>query len=493
MKFIMKFRFLFIILFCVALFGAMPASTFIKKEAPPVRASEYVFFSKAELKEWQKRWYGLSDHNFNRPGAEFAGSPDEVSRLKAQAQEFKNRVDKSFWRWKQVDLSAQNRTVPRHASSKPGKAGVRILADAAFVALLEDDVATKNTIKNELLAQSRVPHTNLSDKAWVSHRYSDENIIFRVGDFMSCMMTTYIYVQDVFSPQEKQQMLDYFEAAALFLAEEINFSFESILENRDANNPQPLEQYRYKGEKFLGEKTHLGGYPTTTLMRRYNNRKTMMLLPVAIAAFLRDNEYLKNTCALFVKEYLAFAVFPDYIFAELHRASSKRKPGITGLAYNSTTLGVCVFIADVFARHDDPSLYEFKTTYGMDGTEGNTQKNLKDAILAYGDYYRGNKVVYCWDGVRGNPNHRIDGTQGIEFMLTDVTGCLMANHYYRDKELKSFFYRETKDLKDFVKKDNTKRGNTWGSNNGYRGVAGVLPSAFLMYGYMEDSPANPLR
>lgn len=409
---------------------------------------------------------------------------NEKARIDALAQPFIDAVDKSYWRWTQVTLT--NNEVPDSRSAVNFSfVTIGQLKNAGFVAWATDNSSLKTTIKNELIAQSEIALTNLSNPAWVQGRYGDRDLIFGVGKWYSSLITTFLYVESAFSLEEKISFTSYIEEAALFIGREINLSFNPLLQGRNVdNNTSP--PYTIVGvgttDSIFTYKTALNVQTnrTTTLMRRYNNRRVAYMGNVMLLTYLiTNNQYLRNTCEMLVKETLTYGWFADGSYNEFHRSDAVRS-SITGMGYTSATMGFCNFVAWLFWRKDnDTTLYNYSTSLGANNTDGGA-KSLVWATKEYVKYFNGTYERYKYNDTIEADN-LMDGRSGNQRIITDALWMAIPlyDYFSEDTDLQSQIVRSTSDYTNVTWTTNNV-SNFWaGDVNAFSLISYTFASVFL--------------
>lgn len=138
-------------------------------------------------------------------------------------------------------------------------------------------------------------------------------------------------------------------------------------------NPTPTTRYTHRD--FSGTQQNLI-YP---YMNFYKNTMAVMAYCIACCGFELDDNVMKDHAKLFVEEFLMYATFPDGTMAEYIRNGDYGVPQQGSGFYGVVCFGALVFIADLFWRYDDASVYEYSTSLGLHGTEGGT-KNIKKIL-----------------------------------------------------------------------------------------------------------------
>lgn len=336
------------------------------------------------------------------------------------------------------------------------------LLSAALVAAVEEDEALMDDVRRVLLRQTdvaRAPGVDFSnrDRWGIGHQgqglgggqqVSSTNPFFFTSLWVVKIAKAYDYTRHravegqvidnpVYTADERAQIEAWlFEAGLYFrdaieqlLLEEVSI-FDSVdarvagTPNANIDNP-PYDDFSL-----------WDGGPTATYGQLlYQNRITDSAMSVCVIGWMLEDELLIRDCKLFFEEVIRYNIRPDGSLGDYYRGGNN---GETGQHYVTGQLGHLVEIADLFARHGDPSLYEYSTSEGSNHPqlpESSTvggPKSLLTALLISAKLnrpqgYEGrHKQGQLINGDTGGPGRRY-----LQHFLT----WARANTYYRNAEL----------------------------------------------------------
>lgn len=367
---------------------------------------------------------------------------NEKTRIDNNGNLFINAVDKSYWRWTTVVTQGDGKVSDSLANVNLSRTNITQLRDAAFIAWATDNSSLKTTIKNELIAQSNIALTNLGNTAWVQGRYSDRDLIFSIGIWYSILIAAYLYTESAFSSLEKEDFLNnYITPSVDFLMNEINDAYNSILLGRNVESrtlpPYSLASFSTTDTIFTYKNaagTQINR--TTTLMRRYNNRRNGYMLSTLLMAYIATGkkEYI-NTCYMCTCESLVYGWFADGSFNEFHRSDAGRTAN-AGMGYSTLIMSTLVNTAWILWRkNQDTSLFDYTTSLGANGTDGGS-KSLLWACKQYSKYFDGTYLRYKYKDTVVADN-LFDGKVGAQRIVTDATllAIPLYNYYNTDTDL----------------------------------------------------------
>ncbi len=336
------------------------------------------------------------------------------------------------------------------------------LLSAALVAAVEEDEALMDAVRRVLLRQtdvSRAPGVDFSNRErWGlgdqgqgfgdGQQVSSTNPFFFTSLWVVKIAKAYDYTRHrvvdgrvvdnpVYTAEDRAQIENWlFEAAEYFrevieqlLLEEVRV-FDSV-DARIAGTPTAnIDQPPYSDFSLWD-----GGPIATYGQLLYQNRITDTAMSVCVVGWILERDPLIRDCKLFFEEVIRYNVRPDGSLGDYYRGGNN---GETGQHYVTGQLGHLVEIADLFARHGDPSLYEYSTSEGSNHPnfpESSTvggPKSLLDALLISArknrpqGYEGRHKEGQLIDGDTGGSGRRY-----LQHYLTWARG----NAYYRNAEL----------------------------------------------------------
>ncbi len=311
------------------------------------------------------------------------------------------------------------------------------MRDAGLVYLITGDPIYRDHLRQALLQQLTTPGTDFSNRnKWHPQTTSLSNRNEQIANWLRKLCYGYSYIRSTLSTQDRQQLDQWFIAAARFWDSNSRAAIDRRFPGRwahperfDPDDADGMAEYQTRsGPHKPGTAkglTHQNGYMTYKFQESWLNKPLAHNAFVAAVGVLVDDPELKHNAKLFVKEWLMFAVAADGTFAEQHRWKIDGNPE-TGYAYAGTGIGSAITIADHFARAGDPELYHYNTTFGYDGWDGGP-KSLKRVIrrfadLTLGGLNHGSGVqVYTPEGHRFEPGDKVH-----------VIQLIPANRFYRD-------------------------------------------------------------
>jgi len=348
--------------------------------------------------------------------------------------------------------------------------------DAAFVYMLTGDTKYRDPVRSLLLNQAATAGTNfcnttkwptdylkLSGNGWT---YSD----FNISIWQRELVYAYSYIRNSLSSADKATLDAWFNCASKWwytiLHAEVVGVFPNRLNQSWTQSPT-CTNYRL---------THLGGYMTTKLGYRWDNKRMSYAAFVGAVGAVTGDPTSLFRAKLQVKEWLMFNTYADGTVWDQQRWNDDGNPQ-TGWGYAATVVGSVITIVDQVARAGDTELYTFSTSSGTCGSEGGP-KALLNVLQHLNDLQNHNVHAYAsttstsnaWqlidaDGESPNPN--------IRHYVSDLAVC-QANVFYKDSKVQQLCQRST------PSSPNSGGYNAWG------GDWGNLPGARFMFGQMEN-------
>lgn len=433
-----------------------------------------ISFTEEEAKIWRER--------INSPKFK-----NESDRIKKNARSFLIQPETEIWSHPLrpvVEQSSSGRDV-----AIPVYQGIK-LRDAAFYYLLTKDRIYGEKVRDVLLKQVREPSVNFTDRSIWPLNLGSQPPMFQVAEWVSTLINAFDYTEDVYSVEEAAEIKKWFENAGIFFNENLNNVLDNLFVDRENGDytlsgyTKTLNKNHRESHTFL---THIGGHEIPAIAAwNYQNRQASQARTVAKVGFLVENETLIKSARNYVKESVMFWAYPSGLTTEFHRGFDKARPE-AGYYYSWTTLELLLYIADLFARSGDFSLFEFKTSEGWFGTAGGEKSLWKVATTLcqiknkeFYDPITRSKKIYSI--ASNNDNYLIDGYDPKDFYtqtpLVYAQEIYLAqyNIYFNDPYIKS----------TYMKALNTSvRISSSGPHHFDQGVWGVNPSKILMYWDLE--------
>lgn len=430
-------------------------------------------YTKEEISIWKQR---ATSGPYRKAGDVAANTPGDWDRIVRNKNYFVGNTKASLWIGPPGTgcVAIDNNQV--EGTDVPAKRLVGYMQDAAFYALLFNDLSIKNMVKKQLLLQASLSGVNFYNTSRWCGKINDNSPNFEIAIWGVTLLYTYDYVKDAFTTTEKQVFIKWLTGLANYLQKELNYPLDRLFENRGA---EKIEDYVYIGSTVKGVRVYAGGYQTTTLQQHYNNRRAHMMQFVGLMGIVNNNTTFIKSAKNFIREAIAFMCYPNGAFAELNRGT-KTLPS-RGLNYLSNTFGSMIMVADALARTGDFSMYNFKTTHGHGETKGTTVKSLEWIITQHGKYLDGQKKVYEESMTIGDPAAKIDGQHSGWVMMSDAVNFAIANIYYKNDYNKKVYMRTAPGIYSYPSLSSV---GSNGSLPPWSGLVGHTAGLF-MYAQME--------
>ncbi|MBC7921572.1 MAG: hypothetical protein H7Z75_10855 [Ferruginibacter sp.] len=428
----------------------------------------------SELAVWQQR---AKAGPYQRPGDAQPNSPGDWERISANAREFLRQPGADRY----AGYPGPG-CVPKGAEYDPARNGNR-LRDAAFVFLLTGDTAYRNAVRTELLAQAAEPLTDFSDTTrWCF--LGDANPGFIITEWLTRLLFAYDYTKDAYSPQQRARLDRWFLDAACYFGRGIERSYSRSFVNRPGGDYALTSYTRGAQERDPKEFMYYGSPAVGFFARSYNNRNATIARFVGTAGVFLENESLKKIAKQWFFEWLRYGVYPGGDVADLHRGTANPREPERGLNYAFSTAQAMADLADVLARCGDNSLYEYQTSAGYFGTEGQP-KSLLRVMKNTADYLNGQHVRYATTEAThaGDPNFLIDGRDPFlphSNVIVYDTWFALPNLYYRDAGIQANYRRQAPGTRPYPAYPRSA-----GPNPAWSGVGSIYPGILFMFGQLE--------
>ena len=376
----------------------------------------------------------------------------------------------------------------------PPLAGPSRLRDAAFYYLITGDDEVKGAVKSQLLEQASRPGVDFSNREkWCPGNIQDVGPSFTIANWLTKLLYAYDYLgQGAFSEAERMRLNTWFYEAADFWMIELNSGLDRLFENRAAGD-YTLTSHAREGGTDIGYKDQSGrGKPIYRLHRAYNNRRARINRFIAVAGAKLEAEgfhgdrgvklsAMKESAESFVQEWIMFSVFPEGFFGEFERGTDALPD--KGWGYAASLLGSNLTVANTYARAGDDDLFQYETTQGALGTEGDVDKSLLFAVKSLGKYIDGTFERYAATGGSSTDRatFRIDTvTEKRDWRSVTDIDITVANIYYRDNYISSMYTRTGAGMPDYPADPAIS-----GQHLAWTGDCGTYPGLLFMYGQLE--------
>lgn len=314
---------------------------------------------------------------YKTKGDASTNSPQEVMRIKSNADKFKAAPSAALWK-PTYTASITNST----SQPTPG-AIAETLVDAAFWYYVTGDASFGNPVKKAVLDQVKEGSTNWSGTIYKAGGSGDAGPAFAIAEWLKDLMYAVDYTKALWNDTEIAAFNSWLTKGTEYVRSNYDPELDSEFNNRYTGD--------YTLKKDKGDNPTLlyyGGPKVWHQNKMYNNRKCALASEVGEAGVWLGNNTFKESGKRFFKEFLMFGVYPTMRIADLERGTDYAKsPGSEkGFAYSYSALGALSSMADVFARAGDTSLYDYTTMggttvaqFGVDATavpSGGTPKSL---------------------------------------------------------------------------------------------------------------------
>ncbi|QHT70883.1 T9SS type A sorting domain-containing protein [Rhodocytophaga rosea] len=378
-----------------------------------------------------------------------------------------------------------------------------LIRDAAFYYLITGDTQYRDAVRTELLAQAAVSNLDLSNTTrWQYDKLTDDAPGFTIAEWFTTYYFAYDYIKHTLSNSDKATLDEWFLNAAVFFKNNINYYIDGLFSNRSTNDNNdnytinPQQQYRLSDTQGGPRVTHYNGYITYSFHRYFNNRRASAVRLYAMVGLGQNNTTLKTEAKKFVKDWLAYGVFPDGTPGDFERWSTTL-PDL-GWAYGMCITSICADIAEHFARQGDTDLFTHIENTGAAGgsnPNGNTSggnKTILKTVQHLLQYQDGTLTRYGTDQPANTTTaYRIDGVNtASNWNSTFDTWFAKVNQYFKDDDIKAAYLRTNSGLSGYPSVNDNPRLANIGSNQPWSGVWQVYPGILFMSGQMEDL-ANP--
>ena len=431
-----------------------------------------------ELNIWKQR---AQSGPYKSLGDVSPNSPGDWDRITQNAEWFRSNSTEG------IVLGPSGACVNKSFISPPNTDQVkaRKMRDAAFYALVKQDIELKNKVKNLLLSQSTQPNLDFSDRSnWCVGPGINPEGIWGYAQWLKILLFAMDYIEildpDVFTSNEKTHFRNWFVNYAEMANENNNISFNSYFVDRmnDDYTPTP-------GADFISIPAYYGSKTFSRYGRYWNNRRSDVMTNVALIGIKFNIRKLQDDAKRYVKETVRFGVFPEGFVTDFDRwwkSDGSHIPDL-GWQYAHGNIGHVVTIADALARVGDTEAYDYVTSQGLYGSEGG-QKSLLFAIQSLAKYVDHTFDRYGTDQASqaGDPAYRIDGRYADGRQNPGLISMVHGNVYYKDPYFKSVYMRKAPGTVPYPGKYQVISN---GPHSPWQGAAAIYPGVLFMFGDME--------
>lgn len=383
---------------------------------------------------------------------------------------------------------------------------------AAIWALINDDDSVLTAVKDMLLAHVNTPRLDFGNRSiwqpagksgipgslysvYLSNGRAQTNPFFFLGEYLVEMCRLYDSVKAICSASEISSIETWLTNYAEFLYLNLETDWFPVLFNSQNDRDNLIMTSSYQRSLNTGElswateKTHDGGYyiPRGSLL--YHNRALSQAYGVGVAGAILNNTKYMEYGKRIMKEWLAFAVFPDGTSCEYHR-------GANGGAHYTAILLIqfCEVAEALFKLRGDSELWDFETSKGTTlttsgsigipatPTAGGT-KSIRTAIEMWSRQYMttaGGNPNRTLDGraINGELNNKFAGNR-LEVVFTHMHAVALAYDHYKSQDLYDFmFFRGNKWRINYTRNLPV---NAVRSKGPWRGLFEMIPDVPFLY------------
>lgn len=426
-------------------------------------------FTAHELEIWRKR---ASDPAFSKEWNRILASAN-----KAVSGDY-DRYDNYYKGGKWPDFNSAGSDSYAYEPRPESKSSVSIM-NSAFVYLVTGEEKYKTVVESELLRYSKIKELDYSNET-VFPLFASLNPGFFIAEWMTKLLTAYDYIGI-----ENKEIEDWFKRFADYSVRNLHRSYNGHIPNR-LNDDYTVVNNGWTDKK-LGSLWD-GGPSVYGFHELFNNRVIAYARYVTLHGLKFNNQNEMAVVKRHFKEYIAYGTYKDDCTWMEHYRGGSTDPE-AGIRYGGISLYSLSYIADLFARHGDFSLFEFEIGdaeyqkyYGKNTDKpyvslvAQKGKSLKKAIDNYLRFYDGTITRY-------KGGELVDGITNTSWNQNYMLDNLMVqcNLYYQDQNWKQIYMR-------------TKAGTTpmndyghVGSWKQWSGLMGTLPGHLFMWQDLEGT------
>ena len=426
-----------------------------------------------ELAIWSQR---AVSGPYKTKGDVSANSPGDWARIVSNKDTFMAKPSANRWNpdWGSGCIPHGDKTIAKHRAQV-------FIRDAAFYTLVTNDSSVAKAVINELVAQSNTPNADFSNRSrFCDDRLQGTHPYFTIAVQMTTFLVAFDYVKDFANAGDQVVIRKWLRDGADWMHPKMKTLFDGLFVNRWAENWTPTTSNTPRNIKipFYGG-PQIGAYP-----RHYNNRTVELIRYIGLVGIEQNIDYLKATAKQWFKDYFVCSVFPAGYIGEFERWTSTL-PDL-GWSYGYQVVGALAGLADAFARAGDFSLYEFTTTTGVYGTDGEPSgwsgKSLKFVIHSLAKHSDGTLTRYGTDQASQQIlDYRIDGynpANGTKWRSNQDVYWSIVNLYFKDPYIKGAYMGTNPGMKSYW-------ANPSDGDRHWMGQA-IYPGVLFMFGQLED-------
>lgn len=443
------------------------------------------FFTAEEVTLWRQR---VTSGPYKTAGDVSSNSPGDWERIVANAEDFKadSHQEHIPGITSQRCITEEDyglvKGMPGHPATQDASHGW-LMVNSAFVSLVLDDVSYATPVINALMQQIGEAGVNHADaQRFCTSAYSMQSgALISWPLWIAKLAIAYDYVK-VHATAEQQQSIEawlskaatYWEGAGSYFARDRFPQRDTYTKDSDYVVP-PI-----KGEQGTQHKLYDNGPQIYGFHTGWSNTKLAAVHGAAIAAIVSGNTAVLAAAERMVKEAIMFATWPQGGTDDFQRSYGGK--ACTGLSYSSDQLGSMVGIADVLARNGNTALYNYSTTYGWKGTEGNdTLSNTPKSLLNSAKWWYAHAdhtLVRYSEGHAGQEDYVIDSECGSDHAISDLKFSL-GNLYWKDASITTHYLRQQSSQMPSYPTQLSQGPSSWGGRHG------MWPGLLFQYGQLE--------
>lgn len=370
------------------------------------------------------------------------------------------------------------------------------MRDCAFRAWALNSAADKTTVINQLVRNAGLARADFSNRSifplndGVGSKRCDTHPYFLLGNMLCALHWSFEYSISAASTAQRTTIRKWFRDAADWLYPGIR---------RDTMDASTSGSAGYgTGADSLG-KGWFNGPQTSNVARKYNNRGLSQHMFMTMVGHDQNVQMFKDEAKRAFQDFVKYSIYPASGSAngvswsggiwpaeyERYEEKSTKRGHEAGVGYIAKTIAMCIWIADVFARAGDRSLYDYETSDGKWGSSGGT-KSLKGLLLAMEQMLKGlpaNRYAATRSSENGDPDFRIDAWDpfkgdGLQLHLATLAA---ANLYYRDARITAAYRSNGTGMRGYSASQDSD-----GKGQSDQGPWGLHAGALLTAGQLED-------
>jgi hypothetical protein len=311
------------------------------------------------------------------------------------------------------------------------------MRDAAWLALVTEDVELARTVADQLVAQATDRSVDFTDTSRWCHSEAHERF-FPLAMFLAKHLQALDYVREQLSDDEWETLREWHVAAGEFhLAAATWGPSGSDRLWADAPNGDYTPVLSWNSEH---PRTFRGGPVTTTYHLHYNNRRGLTAMYAGMVGVVFEDDHLASEAARWGREFVKYSIFPDGTMSELERGSGGRQ---LGMVYSFLALGPMLYLADALERGTDEDLIFYETREGLFGTEsgpGDPPKSLQRAAAELGRMMS-HEVLRYHDTPHAGEDLPLDLRSGVSGAWSDDVVLAVGNRHWNDPYITGIYQR----------------------------------------------------